>query len=110
MKTLLTLVLIYMLFSEVFQASAALKCYHCVKSRCDPEPMTCTYPADNCISAVANILGEKIQASGCVTKETCDLAKSMASCCQTDLCNGAEGVKLSLLIMLVPLISSILFL
>ncbi|XP_072553517.1 urokinase plasminogen activator surface receptor-like [Salminus brasiliensis] len=65
-----------------------------------------------------------ISLRGCVTKSICDLNISLLkrflrldrsvpvnmSCCQGGLCNAAEGIKLSLLIMLGPLLSSILFL
>ncbi|KAL7859161.1 hypothetical protein SRHO_G00143080 [Serrasalmus rhombeus] len=111
MKTLVTLMLIYALFSEALQGSAALRCYQCEGSTCDPKPVDCTPPADTCQSTTMEVSGQKGTVKGCVPKATCDAGKAtgLMKCCDTDLCNGAEGVKLSLLIMLVPLISSILF-
>ncbi|KAL6483667.1 hypothetical protein MHYP_G00085390 [Metynnis hypsauchen] len=111
MKTQVTLMLIYALFSEALQGSAALRCYQCGGSTCDPQVMTCTPPADTCQSTTTEVSGQKSIVKGCVPKATCDAGKStgLMKCCGTDLCNSAEGVKLSLLIMLVPLIPSILF-
>ncbi|KAI4892169.1 hypothetical protein NFI96_030681 [Prochilodus magdalenae] len=61
---------------------------------------------------VGSFFGYTLTGKGCANSEECKALEDAgkAKCCQTDLCNGAEGVKLSLLIMLVPLISSILFL
>ncbi|KAI4885148.1 hypothetical protein NFI96_009664 [Prochilodus magdalenae] len=110
MKTLLTLVFIYMLCSEVFQASEALRCYQCEGTTCDPKTVTCSASEDTCQTTTVEIQGQKVIAKGCTTKAICDAAAvtGLTKCCQTDLCNGAAGVKLSFL--LVPLISSILFL
>ncbi|KAI4900106.1 hypothetical protein NFI96_027545, partial [Prochilodus magdalenae] len=93
---------------EVFQASAALQCYQCSGSTCDAKAVTCNAAQDSCQTSTGDINGQKFTAKGCITKALC--VETKAKCCQTDLCNGAEGVKLSLLIMLVPLVSSILFL
>ncbi|KAL7864079.1 hypothetical protein AOLI_G00154990 [Acnodon oligacanthus] len=108
MKQLVTLMLVYMLFSEALQGSAALRCYECPGPTCDPKPVTCTPPADTCQSTTIEVSGLKGTVKGCVPKAVCD-ATVLMKCCDTDLCNSAEGVKLSLLIMLVPLISSTLF-
>ncbi|XP_036420347.1 weak toxin CM-3-like [Colossoma macropomum] len=108
MKTLVTLMLVYMLFSEALQASAALKCYECKKPPCGSENVTCPTPQESCFSQTEESGGQKTITKGCTTQAKCEENKSM-KCCATDLCNSAEGVKLSLLITLVPLISSILF-
>ncbi|KAI4900108.1 hypothetical protein NFI96_027547, partial [Prochilodus magdalenae] len=95
--------------STFFQDSEALKCYECAGSTCNPTQMTCPPLADRCQTTTVEVEGQKGIVKGCVPKAACDAGVStgLMKCCQTDLCNGAEGVTLSLLIMLVPLISSI---
>ncbi|KAL7859160.1 hypothetical protein SRHO_G00143070 [Serrasalmus rhombeus] len=99
MKLLVTLVLICMPFFEAFQASETVECYRCIDSECEKKSITVSY-----------VRQEKTRQS-CTTREYCAQpdAAEMMSCCYQDLCNNTERVKLSLLIMLVPLISSILF-
>ncbi|KAL7864093.1 hypothetical protein AOLI_G00155130 [Acnodon oligacanthus] len=97
MKLLVTLVLICMSFSEAFQASQTVECYTCIKLECEKIPITVDYL--------------RLTRRSCATNEYCaqpDAAERL-SCCHQDLCNSTEGVKRSLLIMLVPLISSLLF-
>ncbi|KAL7859165.1 hypothetical protein SRHO_G00143120 [Serrasalmus rhombeus] len=92
MKPLATLVLIYMLWSEDFQASAALKCYNCTTwSICT---VNCTGNQTQCYSSSGT-------PKGCINGS----CNATMTCCGTDLCNSAERVKLSFLFM-VPLISS----
>ncbi|KAL6483662.1 hypothetical protein MHYP_G00085340 [Metynnis hypsauchen] len=92
MKPLITLVLIYMLWSEDFQASAALNCYSCTNLlNCT---VTCTGNQTQCYSSGTQ--------KGCTNSGNCS---TTITCCGTDQCNSAEGVKLSLLFM-VPLIFS----
>ncbi|KAL7864092.1 hypothetical protein AOLI_G00155120 [Acnodon oligacanthus] len=105
MKTLVTLVLVYKLFSEALQASAVLQCYKCEGLPCS-ESVTCDPEQDRCQTTTVGSSGQKNITKGCITKAECDMGGSM-NCCSTNLCNGAEGVKLSLLIMLVPLISTL---
>ncbi|XP_036420348.1 prostate stem cell antigen-like [Colossoma macropomum] len=105
MKTLVTLMLVYMLFSEALQPSAALQCYECDRPTCDLKPVNCTSSEDRCHTTKESG-GQKTITKGCTTQAKCEENKSM-KCCATDLCNSAEGVKLSLLIMLVPLISTL---
>ncbi|KAI4904707.1 hypothetical protein NFI96_025771 [Prochilodus magdalenae] len=65
----------------------------------------------------ANEGGTSVTLKGCVSRSLCTASKSSVwgkkdlrltemSCCKGNLCNSAAGVKLSLLIMLVPLLSS----
>ncbi|XP_017578505.1 prostate stem cell antigen [Pygocentrus nattereri] len=107
MKLLVTLVLFYILLSDAFQTTAAMMCHSCVKPKecvkeCDPAE-------DRCYTASVMSLG--LSGKGCTTSLVCKAAEATGKvkCCEGDLCNGAEGVKLSLLIMLVPLLFSILF-
>ncbi|KAL7864094.1 hypothetical protein AOLI_G00155140 [Acnodon oligacanthus] len=93
MKPLITLLFIYMLWSEDFQASTALNCYNCIAlSNCT---ISCAGNQTQCYSVSGT-------SKGCIDKRSCN---ATMTCCSTDLCNSAEGVKLSLLFM-VLLISS----
>ncbi|KAL7864078.1 hypothetical protein AOLI_G00155000 [Acnodon oligacanthus] len=106
MKTLVTLMLVYMLFSEALQASAALKCCKGLGPVC--LSVECSAKEDRCMIKTEGILHtSKLSEKKCATRDDCDGNQKI--CCDTDLCNSAEGVKLSLLIMLVPLIFSTLF-
>ncbi|KAL6483683.1 hypothetical protein MHYP_G00085550 [Metynnis hypsauchen] len=105
------------------------KCYTCTDNDCRGN-VSCEGDQDHCVSATAIVSGIRVVAKGCVSGSLCTAAASTmqaagitgsVSCCEGDLCNGseeakatvwpngAEGVKLSLLIMLVPLILSTLF-
>ncbi|KAL6483693.1 hypothetical protein MHYP_G00085650 [Metynnis hypsauchen] len=101
------------------------KCYTCANGDCSGT-VNCEGNEDQCISTTGNSVGAQVK--GCASRSFCTAgAASMqtagvtggVTCCDGNLCNGglskndvynsAEGVKLGLLIMLVPLISSILF-
>ncbi|KAL7859155.1 hypothetical protein SRHO_G00143020 [Serrasalmus rhombeus] len=93
------------------------KCYTCTGDDCTGT-VSCLGDEAQCISATGTVAGAQVTVKGCVSRSLCtaDIANLQAagingsvSCCEGNLCNSAEGVKLSLLIMLVPLISSILF-
>ncbi|XP_036418611.1 ly6/PLAUR domain-containing protein 3-like [Colossoma macropomum] len=93
------------------------KCYTCVNNDCTGT-VSCLGGEDQCVSATATASGVQVTMKGCASRSLCTAdASSMqaagitgsVSCCEGNLCNSAEGVKLSLLIMLVPLISSVLF-
>ncbi|KAL7859158.1 hypothetical protein SRHO_G00143050 [Serrasalmus rhombeus] len=99
-----------------FGSSNGKKCYMCIDNDCSGT-VSCEGDQDRCISATATASGVQVAMKGCVSRNLCTDASSMqaagvtgsVSCCEGNLCNGAEGVKLSLLIMLVPLIFSTLF-
>ncbi|KAL6483672.1 hypothetical protein MHYP_G00085440 [Metynnis hypsauchen] len=106
MKTLVTLMLVYMLFSEALQASAALKCCKgigpiCLSTECSTNEPFCMTKTEGLLHTV------KLPEKKCATITEC--IENLKMCCGTDLCNSAEGIKLSLLTMLVPLISSVFF-
>ncbi|XP_036448315.1 urokinase plasminogen activator surface receptor-like [Colossoma macropomum] len=93
------------------------KCYTCADDDCF-RTVDCEGDEDQCISGRVSVGGAQMKMKGCASRSYCsaDLSRTKAagisgslSCCEGNLCNSAEGVKLSLLIMLVPLISSILF-
>ncbi|GAA6074609.1 prostate stem cell antigen precursor-like [Tachysurus ichikawai] len=93
------------------------KCYTCDKDGCSVT-LNCEGTEDRCISASVQQGGNTISMKGCVSKSFCDAAKEQSisgigvtkfQCCEGNLCNGAEIITLSFLLMIVPLISSILF-
>uniref|UniRef100_A0A3B4EG88 UPAR/Ly6 domain-containing protein n=1 Tax=Pygocentrus nattereri TaxID=42514 RepID=A0A3B4EG88_PYGNA len=92
------------------------KCYACIDDDCS-RTVSCEGDEDQCVS-IRVTSGVQLKLKGCMSRSLCTMDKwnpqtteviEHVSCCEGDLCNGAEGVKLSLLIMLVPLIFSILF-
>ncbi|KAL6483691.1 hypothetical protein MHYP_G00085630 [Metynnis hypsauchen] len=93
------------------------KCYACTDDDCS-RTVNCEGDEDQCISTRVNSGGAQVKMKGCASRSFCTTDKwslqtagvtEDVSCCEGDLCNGAEGLKLSLIIMLVPLISSMLF-
>ncbi|KAL6483694.1 hypothetical protein MHYP_G00085660 [Metynnis hypsauchen] len=89
------------------------KCYTCNNNDCTGT-VSCMGTEDRCISATVIYSSTQVKAKGCVSKSFCTTSTSnlqaigvngSVNCCVGNLCNTAEGVKLSLLIMLVPLIS-----
>ncbi|KAL6483665.1 hypothetical protein MHYP_G00085370 [Metynnis hypsauchen] len=85
MKTLVRLMLVYMLFSEALQGSSALRCYQCDSLPCNPKPTVCSRYEDRCVHA--SLMGTPYTVKGCVTKAKCEAAGRIAACCDTDLCN-----------------------
>ncbi|XP_072552241.1 urokinase plasminogen activator surface receptor-like [Salminus brasiliensis] len=94
------------------------QCYTCDDNIC-ARTVSCEGDEDHCISGTANAGGVKMTVKGCASKSYCVSPASTilatgitggVSCCEGNLCNEAEGVKLSLVIILGPLLSSILFL
>ncbi|KAL6483732.1 hypothetical protein MHYP_G00086040 [Metynnis hypsauchen] len=92
-------------------------CYACSEDGCS-ETVRCEGDQDRCISATVNSGGVKMTMRGCVSRSLCAGDTSNIEeagitgdvrCCEGNLCNSAAGVKLSLLILLVSLLSSILF-
>ncbi|KAL6483687.1 hypothetical protein MHYP_G00085590 [Metynnis hypsauchen] len=92
-------------------------CYTCINNDCRGN-VSCEGGQDRCVSAIVTADGVQVAMKGCMSRSLCtaDRLRMKAagitghvSCCEGNLCNGAEGVKLSLLIILVPLIFSTLF-
>ncbi|XP_066528936.1 phospholipase A2 inhibitor gamma subunit B-like [Hoplias malabaricus] len=94
------------------------QCYYCTDKNCS-EIVDCLGDEDQCISATVSADGVQMGMKGCATRSICNAPTGSmqtagisgdVSCCSGNLCNGAEGVKISLLFVLVPLLSSFLFL
>ncbi|KAL7864060.1 hypothetical protein AOLI_G00154800 [Acnodon oligacanthus] len=79
-----------------------LRCYQCIpglSGQCNDTQTDCS---DQCaiMTTVTYVDLSRMKATG---------ISGRVSCCEGNLCNSAEGVKLGLLNLLVPLISSMLF-
>ncbi|KAF7696310.1 urokinase plasminogen activator surface receptor-like [Silurus meridionalis] len=92
-------------------------CYTCDDKGCYGT-VNCEGDEDRCISLTVQQGSNALSMKGCVSKSFCvasgsastpGLGVSNIQCCDGNLCNGAESYKLSFLLMLVPLLSSILF-
>ncbi|KAI4891491.1 hypothetical protein NFI96_018198 [Prochilodus magdalenae] len=97
-----------------FGSANGKQCYTCTNNNCTGT-VNCEGDADQCISATATAAGTQVSIKGCASKTICSAGASSlqaagvsgsVTCCSGNLCNSAAGVKLSLLIMLVPLLSS----
>ncbi|KAI4877764.1 hypothetical protein NFI96_028382 [Prochilodus magdalenae] len=102
--------------------TATVQCNQCIpglNGTCTDTQTSCT---DQCASKThfmnyATEAGTPVTMKGCASESVCNAIKSSIwgrknltiiemSCCKGNMCNSAAGVKLSLLIMLVPLLSS----
>ncbi|KAI4891490.1 hypothetical protein NFI96_018197 [Prochilodus magdalenae] len=97
-----------------FGSANGKQCYACTGTNCK-DTVNCEGDADQCISVTATAAGTQVSVKGCASKTVCAAGASSlqvasitgsVSCCEGNLCNSAAGVKLSLLIMLIPLLSS----
>ncbi|TSL61118.1 Urokinase plasminogen activator surface receptor [Bagarius yarrelli] len=102
------------------QAPTGRMCYTCGNNSCS-ERMTCEGNEDRCITASVQQGGSTVSMKGCASKGFCvstgsssvqGFGMSKVECCKGNLCNGAESFTLlmleSLLLMMVPLLSSFL--
>ncbi|ROJ30638.1 hypothetical protein DPX16_3886 [Anabarilius grahami] len=85
------------------------KCYYCVGNSCS-NIMDCSGTADRCFTAKVAYGGQSMVAKSCVSKSVCDAATSnpnvgSVSCCEGDLCNGAQSVSQSFLFLCCSLLS-----
>ncbi|XP_067232165.1 urokinase plasminogen activator surface receptor-like [Chanodichthys erythropterus] len=71
--------------------------------------LSCSGTEDRCIKATGTLEGESIFAKGCVSKSICDATSpffSMSiSCCEGNLCNGAQSVSQNFLFLCCSLLS-----
>ncbi|XP_056302524.1 urokinase plasminogen activator surface receptor-like [Danio aesculapii] len=90
------------------------RCYSCDEKGCSNE-LKCSGREDRCIKATGTFGGLKMTLKGCVSKSMCvaqpsGSALESISCCSGNLCNGAESVTQSFLILCFSLIAFILML
>ncbi|XP_032903332.1 CD59 glycoprotein-like [Amblyraja radiata] len=93
---------------------SSLKCYSCLGSteRCVTDTINCS-ARERCVLVVAEAAYVKVYGAGCVRPADCSVrpnitgASVSVSCCDTDLCNASDQVKLSLLLF--PALVSVWF-
>ncbi|KAF7648243.1 hypothetical protein LDENG_00160080 [Lucifuga dentata] len=97
------------------------KCFSCAVN--DPQCTTalnCEGDEDRCVSATMTIGSQKVDMKGCASKSICTGAQTAqipgmsasVSCCEGDFCNSsnsASSITVNLLLLLLPLLSSVLF-
>ncbi|XP_059398507.1 urokinase plasminogen activator surface receptor-like [Carassius carassius] len=87
------------------------KCYYCDGNSCS-NTVSCSGTEDRCFNAT--VPGVQSQGfKGCVSKSLCDATQLVpgvesVSCCEGDLCNGAQSVTQSFLFLCCSLLSFIL--
>ncbi|XDV31173.1 hypothetical protein PO909_033925 [Leuciscus waleckii] len=85
------------------------KCYTCDEKGCS-KTLSCSGDEDRCITATGNVDGQSFVVKGCVSKNLCDTTSSVKnvqsiSCCDGNLCNGAQSVTQSFLFLCCSLLS-----
>ncbi|KAK7153595.1 hypothetical protein R3I94_007092 [Phoxinus phoxinus] len=85
------------------------KCYTCDEKSCS-KTLSCSGDEDRCVSATVNADGQSVVVKGCVSKAFCVGTKSIKnsvsiSCCEGNLCNGAQSVSQSFLFLSCSLLS-----
>ncbi|XP_055521158.1 CD59 glycoprotein-like [Leucoraja erinacea] len=108
--------LVVLVAGLIFSASPgnSLRCYSCTVSteKCVDNTINCPLGL-NCYLGFAEAAGTKLYTAGCFPPADCDIQHSIAevsvafSCCDTDLCNASDQVKLSLLLF--PALVSVWF-
>ncbi|KAK6326597.1 hypothetical protein J4Q44_G00022420 [Coregonus suidteri] len=93
------------------------KCFTCTGTDCT-SALSCLGDEDRCISTTVNVGGEKMTMKGCASKIICmgevsgALGPAMGvdmKCCEGNLCNSAQGIGLSLLLLVTSMVSVALF-
>ncbi|XP_014012006.2 urokinase plasminogen activator surface receptor [Salmo salar] len=91
------------------------KCFTCTGTDCN-STLSCLGDEDRCISATVNTGGMKITMKGCASKKFCvgDVSQALGptmdmKCCEGNLCNNAQSIGLSLLLLVTSMVSVALF-
>ncbi|XP_067280422.1 urokinase plasminogen activator surface receptor-like [Pseudorasbora parva] len=83
-------------------------CYSCDGQSCS-STVGCTGTEDRCIKATGNFGGQSLVVKGCASKSFCDATSvsgvESISCCEGNLCNGAQSVTQSFLFLCCSLLS-----
>uniref|UniRef100_A0A673G3Z3 UPAR/Ly6 domain-containing protein n=1 Tax=Sinocyclocheilus rhinocerous TaxID=307959 RepID=A0A673G3Z3_9TELE len=100
----------YLLYFFFQSSSYGKKCYSCDEKSCS-NILSCTGSEDQCLKAT----GKSMVLKGCVSEAICNATTSVPdvqsiSCCEGNLCNGAESVTQSFLFLCCSLLSFILLL
>ncbi|XP_051733839.1 urokinase plasminogen activator surface receptor-like isoform X8 [Ctenopharyngodon idella] len=84
------------------------KCYSCDRQSCT-NTLSCSGTEDRCIKATGAYGGQSVVIKGCASKSICDSASLFGvesiSCCEGNLCNGAQSVSQSFLFLCCSLLS-----
>ncbi|KAG1933521.1 hypothetical protein F2P79_020490 [Pimephales promelas] len=84
------------------------KCFYCDDKSCS-NTVSCSGTEDRCIKQTGTSEGQTVK--GCVSKSVCDfitLSVGNFTCCEGNLCNGAQSVTQSVLILCFSLLSYLL--
>uniref|UniRef100_A0A8C1PYD7 UPAR/Ly6 domain-containing protein n=1 Tax=Cyprinus carpio TaxID=7962 RepID=A0A8C1PYD7_CYPCA len=89
-----------------------MKCYYCDGQSCS-NTVSCSGIEDRCLTATESSGGQSVVVKGCVSKSLCDTTTAVrdvrsVSCCEGNLCNGAQSVTQSFLFLCCSLLSFIL--
>ncbi|XP_035615964.2 urokinase plasminogen activator surface receptor-like [Oncorhynchus keta] len=93
------------------------KCFTCTGTDCT-SALSCEGDEDRCISTIVNMGGEKMTMKGCASKSICvgDMSGALGptmgidmKCCEGNLCNNAQSIGLSLLLLVTSMVSVVLF-
>ncbi|XP_058614683.1 urokinase plasminogen activator surface receptor-like [Onychostoma macrolepis] len=93
-------------------ASNGKTCYSCDGQSCS-NVMSCSGNENRCIKATASYGGQSLVVKGCASQSICDATVSVPnadsiSCCEGNLCNGAQSVSQSFLFLCCSLLSFLL--
>ncbi|XDV54865.1 hypothetical protein PO909_023066 [Leuciscus waleckii] len=82
------------------------KCYTCNEKSCW-KTLSCTGDEDHCLTITANVDGQLMVRKGCIHKSLCNATSDVQSisCCEGNLCNGAQSVTQSFLFLCCSLLS-----
>ncbi|XDV38243.1 hypothetical protein PO909_007691 [Leuciscus waleckii] len=84
------------------------KCFSCDGQTCS-NILSCSGTEDRCIKATGTFGGQSIVVKGCASKSVCDATSVSSyegiSCCEGNLCNGAQSVTQSFLFLCCSLLS-----
>ncbi|KAK2872337.1 hypothetical protein Q8A67_022234 [Cirrhinus molitorella] len=87
-------------------------CYYCDGQSCS-NTVSCSGSEDRCFNATASMGGQSTVVKGCASKSICDTPNLIptvgeVSCCEGNLCNSAQSVTRSFLLLGWSLLSFIL--